>query len=190
MKFHQNAMISILIAALGWSNYRSRNLIVNYSPFYTRMHRILIHVMPAVHSRRVCSARFSSEKYSWRGCVSLIFYTRCDLSIHPRMQIEKNYHHRPLEKWELTRWDTSTRGRTRASKARRVFPSTFSLSPCLWFSRQKCTAGISLIFQSMLAIYTQVQGDPFRMSHPTKFDESKFITLSKIEINTWNFQEF
>ncbi len=34
-------------------------------------------------------------------------------------------------------------GYTRGSKVRRVFPSTFSLAPCLGFPRQECSAGIT-----------------------------------------------
>ncbi len=65
-------------------------------------------------------------------------------------------HHGPLKKRELTRRDTSTRGYTRASEARRVFPSTFLLSRCLEFSHWECTAGIK-----------QLQ---FYINLPSKFD--------------------
>ncbi len=51
-------------------------------------------------------------------------------------------HHRPLKKRESTRWDATSRGYTRASEARRVFPFTFSLLRCLGFSQRECTADI------------------------------------------------
>ncbi len=50
---------------------------------------------------------------------------------------------RTTKKRELIRQNSSARGYTRASKARWVLPSTFSLSPCLRFSRRECTAGIT-----------------------------------------------
>ncbi len=55
-------------------------------------------------------------------------------------------HHRPLKKRDLNEARHEYRGYTRGSKAKRVFPSTFSLSACLGFPRGECTAGIMLIF--------------------------------------------
>ncbi len=53
-------------------------------------------------------------------------------------------HHRPLKKWYLNEARHERRGYTRGCKARWVFPSTFSLSPCLVFPRWECTASITL----------------------------------------------
>ncbi len=50
-------------------------------------------------------------------------------------------HHRPLKQWDLNEARHERRGYTRGSKARWVFPSTFSLSPCLGFPRRECTPG-------------------------------------------------
>ncbi len=50
--------------------------------------------------------------------------------------------HRPLKKWDLNEAKHEHQGHTRGSKARRVFPSTLSLSPCLGFPWRECTAGI------------------------------------------------
>ncbi len=54
-------------------------------------------------------------------------------------------HHEPLKKWDLNEARHGHRGYTRGSKVRRVFPSTFSLLPCLGFSQWECTAGITLL---------------------------------------------
>ncbi len=50
--------------------------------------------------------------------------------------------HGLLKKRDLNKARHECRGYSRGSKARRVFPST--LSPCLGFSRQECTAGRTL----------------------------------------------
>ncbi len=50
--------------------------------------------------------------------------------------------HGPLKKRDLNEARHKCRGYTRGSKARRMFPSTFSLSPSLGFSQRECTAGI------------------------------------------------
>ncbi len=42
----------------------------------------------------------------------------------------------PLKKRELMRRDPGAQGYTRASEVKQVFPSTFSLSHCLWFFRK------------------------------------------------------
>ncbi len=51
-------------------------------------------------------------------------------------------HRGTLKKLDLNEERHECRGYTRGSKARRVFPSTFSLSPCIGFPRRECTAGI------------------------------------------------
>ncbi len=53
--------------------------------------------------------------------------------------------HRLLKKQDLNEVRHERRGYTRGSKARRVFPSTLSLLPCLGFPQQKCTAGSTLV---------------------------------------------
>ncbi len=50
--------------------------------------------------------------------------------------------HIPLKKRDLNEVRHERQGYTRGSKARRVFPSTLSLSPCLGFPRWESTAGI------------------------------------------------
>ncbi len=124
------------------------------------------HFMPAVHSCWVCLARFSSESHLRRGCASVTVYTLA-VSSHSTWEcgLKKKHiknqrrqpgetlwlgHHRLLKKWELTMRDTSARGYTRASEVRRVFPSTFLLSPCLGFSLRECTAGIRITQQFSL----------------------------------------
>ncbi len=62
-------------------------------------------------------------------------------------------HQGPLKKWELTRRDTSVQGYRRASKARRVFPSTFSLSRCLGFFQRECTASIRKFYSNFENIF-------------------------------------
>ncbi len=52
-------------------------------------------------------------------------------------------HHGPLKKRDPNEARHERQGYTRGSKARRVFPSTFSLLPCLRFPRQECTADIN-----------------------------------------------
>ncbi len=51
-------------------------------------------------------------------------------------------HHGPLKKRDPNEARNKCRGYTRGSKARRVFPSALSLSPCLGFPQWECTAGI------------------------------------------------
>ncbi len=58
-------------------------------------------------------------------------------------------HHGPLKKRDLNEVRHEHRSYTRGSKTRRVFPSTFSLSPSLGFPRRECTAGIKVIFRKM-----------------------------------------
>ncbi len=48
-------------------------------------------------------------------------------------------HHRPLKKRDLNEARHECQGYTRGSKARRMFPSTFLLSPCLSFPLRECT---------------------------------------------------
>ncbi len=131
--------------------------------------RSMANLMPAVHSRRVCLARFSSESYSRWGCASVTLYTltvssqstlECRLKKKKLSKIRGNSqarhetlwlgrHRGSLKKQDLTRRDTSVEARherqgyTRASEVSWVFPSTFSFSPCLGFSRWECTAGIT-----------------------------------------------
>ncbi len=50
--------------------------------------------------------------------------------------------HGPLKKWDLNKARHERRGYMRGSKARRMFPSILSFSPCLGFPRRECTAGI------------------------------------------------
>ncbi len=54
-------------------------------------------------------------------------------------------HHGLPKKRHLNEARYECQGYTRGSKARLVFPSTFSFSPCLEFPRQECRAGIWLV---------------------------------------------
>ncbi len=56
--------------------------------------------------------------------------------------------HGPLKKRDFNEARHKRRGYTRRSKVRRVFQSTLSLSPCLGFLQQECTAGIRSWFFS------------------------------------------
>ncbi len=51
-------------------------------------------------------------------------------------------HQGPLKKRDLNKARHERRGYTRGSEVRRVFPSTFSLLPCLGFPRWECTASV------------------------------------------------
>ncbi len=66
-------------------------------------------------------------------------------------------HQGPLKKRELMRRDTSAQGYTRASEARRVFPSTFSLLRCLGLTRRECTAHV----KKMTRIRTKIKKPRF-----------------------------
>ncbi len=110
--------------------------------------------MPAVHSRRVHLVRVLGENYSRQDWVSATLYT-----------LAKNYqfwratrgdsqarhktlwlvYHRPLKKWDLNEARHECRSYMGGSKVRRVFPSTFSLSPCLGFPWWECTTGITKV---------------------------------------------
>ncbi len=126
-----------------------------YFLLFSKYSRIAV-LMPAVHSCRVRSARFSSDSYTRRDCasVSATLYTLA-LSFwfwrvtrgdsQARHKTRWLGHHGPQKKRELMRRDTSTWNYTRASKARRVFPSTFSHLRCPGFSRRECTASIRKI---------------------------------------------
>ncbi len=97
--------------------------------------------MPAVHSHRLWSARFSSESYSRRSCASMTFST---LTVSSQSTQECGMKKKPIKLEATARWDTSARGYMRASEVRWVFPSTFSLSPCHGFSQRECPAGIKV----------------------------------------------
>ncbi len=82
--------------------------------------------MPAIHSHRVGSARFSSESYMRWDCASATLYTLAARSwfwrvIRGDSQARHETfwlgHHRLLKKGELKRQNTSARGYTRASEA-------------------------------------------------------------------------
>ncbi len=114
------------------------------------------YVMPGVHSRPVRSLRFSSESYTRWDCAGGTLYTLAVSSWFccvTRGDSQARYetfwlgHCGLVKKRELMRRDTSARGYKRASKARWVFPSTFSPPCCLRFSRQKCTDSTKLITQ-------------------------------------------
>ncbi len=120
-------------------------------------------LMPVVHSHRVCSGN-SRARVTQVEAVRVWLCTLLLWALNPPGNADwkkKTYHkseatarwdprsfdsdvRRPLKKWVLTMQDTSTRGYMRASEARQVFPSTFSLSPCLGFSWWECTASIMI----------------------------------------------
>ncbi len=107
--------------------------------------------MPAVHSRRVHLARISGESCPRRDWASATLYTLANISqfwratqgdSQARHETLWLVHHRLLKKWDLNEVRHEHSGYMRGSKVRRVFPSTFSLSPCLVFLRRECTARI------------------------------------------------
>ncbi len=103
-------------------------------------------LMPAVHSRRLHLARVSGQEWPE------IRLGKCN-SLHSCRELSilvRNTRRQPGETRDpLTRASRTAkkarherRGYARGSKARRVFPFTFSLSPCLGFPQRECTAGI------------------------------------------------
>ncbi len=109
--------------------------------------------MPAVHCCRMHFARVWCESCPLWDWASATLYTLAESSqfwsatrgdSQARRETLWLVHHRLLKKWDLNEVRHKHRGYTRGSKARRVFPSTFSLSPCLGFPRRECTAGISV----------------------------------------------
>ncbi len=117
-------------------------------------------LMPAVHPCWMHFVRFSSESYMRWDCASATLYTLAVSSWFDDSQARHETiwlrHHRPLKKQELMRRQMSTRGYMSTSEARRVFPSTFSLSHYLAFSRIECTAGITLVLCSIAHIAAKV----------------------------------
>ncbi len=66
----------------------------------------------------------------------------CNMTRQPgETQDSLTHAHRPLKKLDLNEVRHERWGYTRGSKARRVFSSTLSLSPCLWFAQRECTGG-------------------------------------------------
>ncbi len=93
--------------------------------------------MPAVHSCQVHLARVSNESCLRRHWVNVTLYTLAESSpfwhvTRGNSQVRKEtvwlMHHGLLKKRDLNEARHEHRGYTRGSKARRVFPSTFSLS--------------------------------------------------------------
>ncbi len=78
--------------------------------------------------------------HSWRELSVLVHDTRRQ-SDETRDPLTRAYG--PLKKQDLNEARHERRGYTRGSKARRVFPSTLSLSSCLGFPRRECTASIT-----------------------------------------------
>ncbi len=169
-------------------------------------------VMPAVHSRRVHLASFLSKSYMRRGCASVIVHSCRKLSIHLGMQIEKktikNQKWQPGETWdpltrtlrtakkrELTRQDTSTRSYTRASEARQMFPSTFSLSHCIGLSQRECTASTTVIIYTTILVpdgvilwsYVECQ---YRPLAPFKIDCVRRFLTCMVLIVFWVKSEY
>ncbi len=105
-----------------------------------------ITLVPTVHSCRVHLARISSESCPRRDWASATLYTLAESDT--RRQPGETWDpltraHGLSKKWDFNEVRHERRGYMRGSKARRVFPSTLSLSPCLGFPRQECTAGIT-----------------------------------------------
>ncbi len=121
-----------------------------------REQRVFI-IMPAVLSHWVHLARVSGESGQRRDWVGATLYTLAESSQfwrttrgdsqarHETLWLE---HHGPLKKRDLNKARHERRGYTRGFKVSRVFPSTFSLSPCLVFPQWECTAGITHYFQN------------------------------------------
>ncbi len=61
--------------------------------------------------------------------------------------------HGPLKKRDLNEARHECQGYTRGSKAKRVFPSTLSLSPCLGFPQRECTAGIRVASPEKISLF-------------------------------------
>ncbi len=108
-------------------------------------------LMPAVHSRRMHLARVSGGSCLRQDWESATLYTLAESSqfwrttrgdSQARHEILWLVHHGPLKKRDLTRRDTSAEA-TRENP-RPVFPSTFSLSPCLRVPLRECAAGIRI----------------------------------------------
>ncbi len=99
--------------------------------------------MPAVHSHRVHLVRVSDECDSLHSCRELSILVRDTRRQPGETQDPLTRAHGPLKKRDLNEARHERRGYTRGSKARRVFPSTLSLLPCLGFPWQEGTAGNS-----------------------------------------------
>ncbi len=72
--------------------------------------------------------------------------------------------YRLLKKRDLNEMRHERRGYTRWSKVRRVFPPTFSLSPCFGFPRRECTVGIT-VFTTTCQICSVANGSAQNSLH-------------------------
>ncbi len=83
---------------------------------------------------------FPNVFVAWRVCKW--FWHATQGSNQARHETLWLVHHRLLKKRDPNEARHKCRGYTRGSKARQVFPSTLSFSPCLGFPWWECTAGI------------------------------------------------
>ncbi len=138
-----------------------RTIIIIYSKKKKNPIRSILkgsNVMPAVHSCRVYLARVLGESclgWDWASATlctlaeSSQFWHATQGDSQARCETLWLVHYWPLKKRDLNEARHEHRDYTRGSKARRVFPSTFSLSPCLGFPRWECTAGITDVRRSL-----------------------------------------
>ncbi len=86
---------------------------------------------------------YLSPIYVRRVCRRFWCATRGDSQAkHETLWLE---HHGWLKKRDLNKARHERRDYTRGSKARQMFPSTFSFLPCLEFLRRECTAGMRIV---------------------------------------------
>ncbi len=137
------AFYNYVVRGGGWSTFDH----INLHPLSQ------LNVMPAVHSLWVHLGKVSGESCQRQDWTSVTLYTLAKNSqfwcatrgdSQARHETLWPVHHGPLKKRYLNEAKQECRGYTRGSKARRVFPSTFSLSLCLGFPRRECTAGINV----------------------------------------------
>ncbi len=143
--------------------------------------------MPVVHSCRVHLATVSGKSCPRRDWASATLYTLaessqfwCATRYDSQVRHETLWivHHRLLKEWDLNEVRHERRGYTRGSKARRVFPSTFSFLPCLGFSRRECTAGITLGLHIAIKFFTNLSFFYYFIQIPQNFFKM-FLIISQ-----------
>ncbi len=134
-----------------WIFFHISGIFVSVEPQSQSTFLFLYIIMSAVHSRGVHLVRVSGKSCPRQDWASATLHTLAESSqfwhatqgdSQARHETLWLVHHRPLKKWYLNEARHERWGYTRGSKARQLFPSTFSLSPCLGFPRWESTAGI------------------------------------------------
>ncbi len=140
---------------------------------------------------RVSRALVAREETGWVRLYTLAESSQFWRAIRGDSQVRNEtlwlVHHGQLKKRDFKEARHKRRSYTRGSKARRVFPSTFSFSPFLGFPRRECTAGIMFQdnFGQIIIEASSIFSSIFFQNHLKYFPK-----FSQVFLEIWNWNDY